>query len=419
MLANPSFHTQLSSIMEMLAKSALSEVCKLVEEDSAELRAELSRLMVANAALTEKLSSLQCELSVRVDAPTLSKSCRSVGVQTGGSGDEAGHVMGPPTIEGVFGKDWCMDMWKDRSPCSLESERQSAQCSDKSLGTFSDQITVTEIKEEDCEEEVANSCTQETLRLNTEEHKECLALDTEGLSIEYSIDDSSCSVSCCSEEDQVGSAVDEDEDEDDDVQFIQESQKDTAMTAAGEPSQNEQQTLPADSEHNTVPARDEHGSFNVFNLQSNSNTNKDQFTCEICSRMFLDKASVTHHMKTHKPNLSQISKQHLPYKNKSKTHMCVPLAPSQRSNNLCKLCGKTFANPSALRVHSVVHTGEKPHRCMLCGKGFTQKGNLKCHLRIHTGERPFHCMKCGRTFTQKVNLNHHLLSHRNREVIQK
>lgn len=277
------------------------------------------------------------------------------------------------------------------------------------------------------------------------EHKECLALDTEGLSIEYSIDDSTCSVSCCSEEDQVGSAgtlgesslqlitirdadellsthiiaVDEDEDEDDDVQFIQESQKETAMTAAGEPSQNEQQTLPADSEHSTVPARDEHGSFNVFNLQSNSNTNKDQFTCEICSRMFLDKASITHHMKTHKPNLCQISKQHLPHKNKSKTRMCVPLAPSQRSSNLCKLCGKTFANPSALRVHSVVHTGEKPHRCMLCGKGFTQKGNLKCHLRIHTGERPFHCMKCGRTFTQKVNLNHHLLSHRNREVIQK
>lgn len=78
-----SFHSQLSSIMETLARSALSQVCKLVDEDTAELRQRLSRLLAANSALAEKVNSLECQLTVvRSDAPTMSKSYRSVGVQT-------------------------------------------------------------------------------------------------------------------------------------------------------------------------------------------------------------------------------------------------------------------------------------------------------------------------------------------------
>ncbi len=78
-----SFHSQLSSIMETMARSALGQVCRLVDEDSAELRLELSRLLLANSALAEKVNSLECELTIeRSDAPKLCKSSRSVGVQT-------------------------------------------------------------------------------------------------------------------------------------------------------------------------------------------------------------------------------------------------------------------------------------------------------------------------------------------------
>nr|XP_020465941.1 myoneurin-like isoform X2 [Monopterus albus] len=348
MASRVSFHSQLSSIMEAMARSALSQVCELVDEDSAELRLELSRLLFANSALAEKVNSLECELTiVRSDAPKLCKTYRTVGVQTVCYRDEDPYVPGPPTIEGIFGKDWCMKLWKDRDPYSLERITDSPQSSDKSMAALSDQITVTDIKEEDYVEEATSSCQQETIA--SEEHEENMAKEREQLSVGYSAGGSTCSLSFDQDEEQIVSAGGieeqsmqlisisgteeafsthiipiEDDIDDDDVQFIQESQQDSTMNTG---------------------------------------------------------------------------------------------VPSQRVSKSCELCGKTFANPSALRIHYVVHTGEKPYRCSLCAKRFTQKGNLKCHLRIHTGERPFHCVKCGKTFTQKVNLNHHLMAHRNREVV--
>lgn len=97
MASRTSFHDQLSSIMETMARSALSQVCTLVDKDSSELRHELSRLLFANSALAEKVESLECELTiVRSDAPTLCKSYRTVAVQTicHRDGDDALGTLG-------------------------------------------------------------------------------------------------------------------------------------------------------------------------------------------------------------------------------------------------------------------------------------------------------------------------------------
>uniref|UniRef100_A0A3Q0SG93 C2H2-type domain-containing protein n=1 Tax=Amphilophus citrinellus TaxID=61819 RepID=A0A3Q0SG93_AMPCI len=211
---------------------------------------------------------------------------------------------------------------------------------------------------------------------------------------------------------------DDEEEEDDDVQFVQESQQKPTINTAIGPSHDEQETMPEDStEKNSALEKDSHNDFNVRNVETSRDQNRERFTCQICNRTFFHKGTLTHHMKSHKSNFCSICKQHFPHRNKLNSHSCLPPVPSHRVTKSCELCGKSFANPSALRIHYVVHTGEKPHRCSLCGKGFTQKGNLKCHLRIHTGERPFRCVKCGKTFTQKVNLNHHLMAHINREVV--
>lgn len=74
----------------------------------------------------------------------------------------------------------------------------------------------------------------------------------------------------------------------------------------------------------------------------------------------------------------------------------------------CTLCGKRYAQKGHLYTHQRTHTGEKPYRCLLCGKGFIQKCTLDMHLRSHTGEKPFTCMICGKGFTKKCNLNKHL-----------
>uniref|UniRef100_A0A673C695 C2H2-type domain-containing protein n=1 Tax=Sphaeramia orbicularis TaxID=375764 RepID=A0A673C695_9TELE len=58
----------------------------------------------------------------------------------------------------------------------------------------------------------------------------------------------------------------------------------------------------------------------------------------------------------------------------------------------CDQCGKTFYRAHGLKMHQMVHTGErKPFRCETCGKSFNQADTLKGHQRIHTGERPFSC----------------------------
>jgi len=70
MASRRSLHAQLAIVMETMARSALSRVCELVDEDVAELRLSLSQVLVANSALAEKVNSLECELTtVRSDAP--------------------------------------------------------------------------------------------------------------------------------------------------------------------------------------------------------------------------------------------------------------------------------------------------------------------------------------------------------------
>ncbi|KAM0786597.1 hypothetical protein ACM66B_002051 [Microbotryomycetes sp. NB124-2] len=52
----------------------------------------------------------------------------------------------------------------------------------------------------------------------------------------------------------------------------------------------------------------------------------------------------------------------------------------------CDLCDgepKLFARPSALRIHKLTHTKEKPHICPDCNRAFAIASNLKRHRRLH------------------------------------
>lgn len=170
------------------------------------------------------------------------------------------------------------------------------------------------------------------------------------------------------------------------------------------------------SKHQTSPNTYENTSAlnNVSDSVSeriSKGTTGERLICHICDRTFSQKVTLTIHMQSHNSIFCGMCKKSFPHEDHLNAHTCDPSAGFDMDSRVCRVCGKKFANPSALKTHSVVHTGEKPYSCNMCGKRFTQKGNLKSHQRIHTGEKPYHCVKCGKRFSQKISLKHHLMAH--------
>ncbi|KAF1767726.1 hypothetical protein GCK72_007685 [Caenorhabditis remanei] len=49
----------------------------------------------------------------------------------------------------------------------------------------------------------------------------------------------------------------------------------------------------------------------------------------------------------------------------------------------CKVCREAFEFPYRLKLHSAVHSEERPFKCETCGKAFKRTYNLYEHMRIH------------------------------------
>ncbi|XP_064782350.1 uncharacterized protein LOC135506866 isoform X2 [Oncorhynchus masou masou] len=57
------FHTQIASILEVLANAAVADICKLVEDDYAVFRLEISQSQKENGALRRKLHLLELKVA--------------------------------------------------------------------------------------------------------------------------------------------------------------------------------------------------------------------------------------------------------------------------------------------------------------------------------------------------------------------
>uniref|UniRef100_A0A8C2EIV9 C2H2-type domain-containing protein n=1 Tax=Cyprinus carpio TaxID=7962 RepID=A0A8C2EIV9_CYPCA len=394
-----SFRLQVSSIMEIMTKTAIEEICKIVDSDFAFLRQELSRVVSENTVLKDKmlcLGSERQEESTRItkeDTRAGSTICRSVCVQTGDGAE--------PSIKGIFGKEWCSSLWDRRN-----EPREDELAIDVDLYSLSpykhkeqEHSNLVIIKEECFEVDTYPSFTGKTTQVSRgrlpssacEPLEDSKSFDGHFVSGEFS-----------------------------EISEIQNASSDSSDKLSSKNSIDDavdQLIAPIED-----PLEfDGHSILNQFSAEHNGQFPSEAQEDEEAQEIYEDAATMTEHcekrVKVQKPpsNFSCYdSGKAFLRKNAAKTRLRKHRFSKLKSNEKfqCDVCGRCFHSNTNLSVHYLVHTGERPNKCSFCGKGFSQKGNLQVHERIHRGERPFSCVTCGRSFTQKVCLRNHERIHR-------
>ncbi|KAJ7992096.1 hypothetical protein DPEC_G00275010 [Dallia pectoralis] len=344
--------TQLASIMEMLSKSAVVEIGKLVDECSAVLRSEISQHMNENEALKKKCYLLEIELKTvkLLERRRVTANRRPNGVQVSGqvfthSATETREKQSAPAIEGVFGKDWCMDLWREGESIPHHKETMgSAILGDEvtqAIDLVDNEPELVFVKEEMFEERPVDQLGGHT------SHRKRSVANEDGPAVE------------------------------------------SAAAAGGlhlyQGDLNTYPSMPGPAEGpETQPDTQQAASIESL-MEDPALASLVDDTVEPPGTETADGMYMEYPPRNFNPTSAQRNRQ-----NQQQQHQ-QGNGKDQKLQFDCLFCGKSFGYLSYLKVHIRRHSGEKPFGCTVCGKRFAQKTYLKLHQRTHSGEKPYSC----------------------------
>ncbi|XP_062388879.1 zinc finger and SCAN domain-containing protein 2-like [Sardina pilchardus] len=365
-----SFQSQLSSIMDTLAKTAIFEISKLVDMESRGLKQEISRSQREIASLKNKLQIME---SLIWTAEEHKRNAVS----------DDGLILREPTLE-----DHNMNICNDGPQSSNDIPRIKGEhvhnilkpsdgchhVEKKSTGTHQAIL----IKEEPLEVQLCSSNSpvilsncEDKMSLGNDDHARTLSTDKQDESI---TDTPTLSISTQGSQISAPSSS-------------QLNEQDGETSADAHPATPERNALlfefsPCAKEATPASQRPSLARTQ-WTWDQGASRGDRRFVCTYCNKRFRCFSQLETHQRSH----------------------------TGEKPFHCTLCGKRYAQKGHLYTHQRTHTGEKPYRCLVCGKGFIQKCTLDMHQRTHTGEKPFLCLRCGKGFTKKCNLKKHQTIH--------